>query len=104
MDPYSALLGLTMVVTGLAWAALVGSVVKRHARRKRLARALAAVAIGMGGAAATWHVLAGHRAGTEFALAPLAFVREHPALFAVLGAAAVAWVVARRPSGAEPGV
>jgi hypothetical protein len=100
VDLYSLTLALALVAAGLA---LVAAPWARH---RRAARAAAALALGLAGAALGVHLAFGHRPGSPTALAPPAFLAEHPAFLVVACLVALAYAVsgaaARRTRRRQP--
>jgi hypothetical protein len=89
MDLYSIALGGSMLALGSAALLLV-------VRRARLARAGALASLVMVAFSLAVHLPFGHRPGTDDALSPIAFLREHPSFLLVPILAFLAFRLAAR--------
>ena len=85
MDLYSTLLLLAIAATALSLATtMVGRIRQPTVPLGDATRAMTILAVATSGAALIYHVAFEHRPSTADALAPGAFVREHPVLIITL--------------------
>lgn len=105
---YSLTLGVAIALAAGSLAALLASALTARkpgfaAVARRVSGLAARASLALALASAGVHLAAGHRPGSPEALGPLDFVREHPALLAVMLLAAIAWWGARRAGGRRAG-
>jgi hypothetical protein len=97
---YSLTLALALLAAGLALLAAP------WVRSRRVAQVAAALALALDGVSLAAHLAVGHRPGSAAALAPAAFLAEHPAFLVVACIGALAFAVsgaAARGTRRRPG-